>query len=249
MMLPTSDYTSRTFQSDDAPLLLLDLIVRAYVFDFVTHSTFDLTIMSCIILNILSMCVTFYGESESWTFALDICNYIFTSIFFIEMILKLYGLGIYSYFKDNWNRFDFSIVLGSIVEVVFDIFGSLLNVRISMVRVLRIFRVSRLLRLVKAAESLQTLLKTLLVSLPSLANVGTLLGLMYFVYAVLAVKLFGTVEYGECLNVHANFEVLQPPFSTWLTIISTRVEYDDLTFCIILGLPNCRPHHVPRIDW
>lgn len=120
------------------------------------------------------------------------------------------------------NRFDFLIVCGSIVDLTFSFIGSLFSVNLSMVTMLRIFRVSRLLRLIKSAKSLQTLLKTLLISLPSLANVGTLLILVFFVYAVLGVKLFGLIEYGECLNVHANFEVyityirLRPCLTTFL---------------------------------
>ena len=42
-----------------------------------------------IVLNTLAMCGNYYGESEEWVAVLYMLNVIFTSAFFLEMVLKL----------------------------------------------------------------------------------------------------------------------------------------------------------------
>ena len=48
---------------------------------------------------------------------LDKINLSFYSIFTLEMILKLIGLGIKEYFRDSFNAFDFTIVIISSIDV------------------------------------------------------------------------------------------------------------------------------------
>ena len=43
---------------------------------------------------------------------LEIINYLFTIIYSIEMIIKVFAFG-KSYFHDGWNVFDFLIVLSA----------------------------------------------------------------------------------------------------------------------------------------
>ena len=75
------------------------------------------------------------------------CNYIFTALFFIEMVLKMIGLGIYQYFADGWNDFDFSCVVVSIVDLALSMSSQGEGIfNTSILRVIRVARVTRLLR-------------------------------------------------------------------------------------------------------
>ena len=47
----------------------------------------------------------------------NISNYIFTSIFLVEMIIKLLALGIKNYFVDKFNAFDFFVVVFSCLDI------------------------------------------------------------------------------------------------------------------------------------
>jgi hypothetical protein len=49
---------------------------------------------------------------------LEILNIIFTLIFFVEMILKLIGLGPTEYSRDPFNNFDAFIVVVSMVDFI-----------------------------------------------------------------------------------------------------------------------------------
>ena len=57
-----------------------------------------------------------YGQTETWTFALDNINLFFIVVFTSEMLLKMFALGTY-YFKDTWNLFDFFVVMSSILSL------------------------------------------------------------------------------------------------------------------------------------
>ena len=45
----------------------------------------------------------------------DTANQIFTVIFILEALIKIIALG-RQYFKENWNIFDFIIIIGSIIS-------------------------------------------------------------------------------------------------------------------------------------
>lgn len=102
-------------------------------------------------------------------------------IFTVEILIKIiaHGRRPWSYFKDPWNVFDFTIV-----AVCFIPFGS------QFVAVLRMARLLRVLRLVTVLPRLQLLVGALLHSIPSLGYVGALLALHFYIYAVMGVFLF-----------------------------------------------------------
>jgi hypothetical protein len=53
----------------------------------------------------------------SLIFFLELLNYIFSIIFFIEAVLKLIAYGD-TYFQNAWNRFDFFVVVSSILDIL-----------------------------------------------------------------------------------------------------------------------------------
>lgn len=55
---------------------------------------------------------------------LDKLNLVFTVIFIIEAIMKLVAYGIKGYFYSGWNKFDFFVVITSILDFVLEIIGS-----------------------------------------------------------------------------------------------------------------------------
>ena len=90
----------------------------------------------------------------------------------------------------DWNKFDFTIVVVSIVSES-PFFG---DVNLT---AFRIIRVARLLRMIKASKHLQDLLRTLYLALNNIANVGVLFMLLIFVFSVAGMDLFGQIETGS----------------------------------------------------
>lgn len=125
----------------------------------------------------------------------------------MEAVLKLIGYGIRFYFLDTWNRFDFIIVLLSIIAIDEDIFQF-------KVTALRIIRVARLLRMVKSSKGLKNLLKALWLSLKNIVNVGMILFLIFFTFSVAGMDLFGEVKHGDYINGDANFSTFYLAITT-----------------------------------
>ena len=158
--------------------------------------------MICIILNTICLSITWFGEPELLTMIMEQINIAFTIVYTVEMVIKLIAFK-RLYFKDNWNIFDFMIVIfawiGFFAAIVFNI-----NVG-ALTTVVRAFRILRVLKLIRKARNLQKILDTFLLAIPELANVGALLFLFLFLFAVLGVFLFAEVRLQENLNSHANF--------------------------------------------
>lgn len=132
------------------------------------------------------MCMDYYGASKEYLNALDICNFIFVIIFTTEAVLKLIGLGPTYYFYEDWNKFDFTVVILSII--------SLADTGSYNLTALRIIRVARLLRMIKTSKELQRLLMTLYLAMNNIANVALLFMLIIFTFSVAGMVLFGDIE-------------------------------------------------------
>lgn len=173
----------------------------------------------------------FYRQPEIYTQALDVLNMIFTAVFALEFIFKLAAFRfkvkkldlflrlilwltkiprLQNYFGDAWNVFDFIIVLGSFIDIVY----SEVNVRRSTILVLgfrtarflyillwfqpgstiisinffRLFRVMRLVKLLSRGEGIRTLLWTFIKSFQALPYVALLIIMLFFIYAVIGMQ-------------------------------------------------------------
>ena len=56
---------------------------------FVTSQPFEYFIFVLILCNTITLAMGFYGQPDAYTKALDILNYIFSSAFAVECVLKL----------------------------------------------------------------------------------------------------------------------------------------------------------------
>lgn len=66
-------------------------------------------------LNMLTMTLDHYQQTETFSQVLDYLNMIFIVIFSSECLLKIFALR-YHYFVEPWNLFDFVVVMFSILS-------------------------------------------------------------------------------------------------------------------------------------
>jgi len=188
------------------------------IFRVINHTYFDIFIMVVIILNILSMALTFDDSSDGYSNFLQYVNYAFSGIFMVELVLKHLGLGFRRYWRNSWNKFDAFVVAASILDIVMDAmeqsFLSFIRVGPQLARVFRVLRVTRLFKLVKSFQGLQKIINTLIFSLPSLLNVGALSFLVYFIYSILGCFLFGTIQTGQIIDDEVHFRNAAAAFVT-----------------------------------
>lgn len=74
-------------------------------------------IMLFIGLNMLTMTMDHYNQTETFSNTLDYLNMIFICIFTSECLMKVFALR-YHYFVEPWNLFDFVVVILSILGKV-----------------------------------------------------------------------------------------------------------------------------------
>ncbi|ETL93484.1 hypothetical protein L917_08354 [Phytophthora nicotianae] len=197
--------------------------VRRVVFFFVRHKRFEWFIMICIIVNMLLMATQYYGQSTIHITIVNNLNEIFAGIFTCEAMLKIVAYGLV-YFEDNWNRFDFFVVLGTLVSIVLE---ALTTAHLRAFTVLaRVFRVTRLIRLVKASKGVRHILTTLYLALPGLSNVTSILLLLLFIYATMGVQMFAKVGSSDNIDMHANFQSFGRGF-LFMIRAATGESWDD----------------------
>ena len=181
----------------------------------------------------LDLQVNANGEALSQPIALTsfltIMNYVFTFIFVVEMIVKMIGLSLPAYWSDNFNKFDFVIVVFSIVDLVTSQLG--LD-GIQGLTVLRTFRVLRVLKLAKSWKSLSELLITIMSSLMDVSIAAALALLMMFIFTLLGMEAFGgqwnEESFGEGVDVpRANFDDFLTGFMTVFQVL-TGENWNDL---------------------
>eukprot|EP00163_Fabomonas_tropica_P031328 TRINITY_DN7412_c0_g2_i1.p1 TRINITY_DN7412_c0_g2~~TRINITY_DN7412_c0_g2_i1.p1 ORF type:complete len:551 (+),score=100.59 TRINITY_DN7412_c0_g2_i1:81-1733(+) len=68
-------------------------------------------ILGVIVLNTIGLAIEHHGMDPELADALQVCNYVFTAIFILEMVIKITGLGLKDYVSDRFNVFDGLIVI------------------------------------------------------------------------------------------------------------------------------------------
>ncbi|XP_055774853.1 voltage-dependent T-type calcium channel subunit alpha-1G-like [Salvelinus fontinalis] len=134
-------------------------------------------IMIAILINTLSMGIEFHEQPDELTNALEISNIVFTSLFALEMLLKVLVYGPFGYIKNPYNIFDGVIVVISVWEIVGQQGGGL--------SVLRTFRLMRVLKLVRFMPALQRQLVVLMKTMDNVATFCMLLMLFIFIFSLI----------------------------------------------------------------
>lgn len=98
--------------------------------------------MACIFLNMITLCVESYNQSEETDQILAHINNGFIFIFMVETLMKLVALN-WRYFRIAWNLFDITVVILSILGTIFE---SSITFSPTILRVVRVVRVGRVLR-------------------------------------------------------------------------------------------------------
>ncbi|XP_050528815.1 muscle calcium channel subunit alpha-1-like isoform X2 [Daktulosphaira vitifoliae] len=132
---------------------------------------------------------TEHYQQEEWLDDFqEVTNVFFITLFTMEMLLKMYSLGIQGYFVSLFNRFDCFVVIGSITETILTRSQLMLPLGVSVLRCVRLLRV---FKVTKYWRSLSNLVASLLNSIQSIASLLLLLFLFIVIFALLGMQVFG----------------------------------------------------------
>uniref|UniRef100_A0AAR5PWD0 Voltage-dependent L-type calcium channel subunit alpha n=1 Tax=Dendroctonus ponderosae TaxID=77166 RepID=A0AAR5PWD0_DENPD len=169
--------------------------IQYKVWWFVTSKPFEYAIFTLIIINTITLAMKFHGQPDEYGNVLDYLNMIFTAVFAMEFVFKLAAFRAKNYFGDAWNGFDFIIVLGSFIDIVYQDVSPPGQKKIKFSgNFFRLFRVMRLIKLLSRGEGIRTLLWTFFKSFQALPYVALLIVMLFFIYAVIGMQMFGKIE-------------------------------------------------------
>ena len=141
-------------------------------------------------------------------------NVLFVCVFTAEMLLKMYSLGLDTYFVSLFNRFDTVVVFTSILELVLMSAQVMPAIGVS---VLRCIRLLRIFKVTKYWTSLRNLISSLLNSLRSIMSLLLLLFLFILIFALLGMQVFG----GKFNSLNENEEKPRSNFDTfWQALVT-----------------------------
>ena len=139
--------------------------------------------------------------AEEYEDILQITDTIIQYIFLSELILKFIGEEFrpWRYFSDNWNCFDFIVVVGSFLPT-----GSG-----SLITILRLLRLLRVLKLLRALPpQLQVIVSALLKGLSAIAYISVILAMFFYFFGIIAITFFGTNDVWHFGNLHMSMLTL-----------------------------------------
>ncbi|XP_063000424.1 two pore channel protein 1 [Elgaria multicarinata webbii] len=119
---------------------------------------------------------------------------VFLTIYGVEVLLKITGLGPIEYLSSGWNLFDFSVTLFAflgLLALAFDMEPFYFIV---------VLRPLQLLRLFKLKKRYRNVLDTMFELFPRMASLGLTLLIFYYCFAIIGMEFFSGKLYPNCCN-------------------------------------------------
>uniref|UniRef100_A0A8C8E4F8 Voltage-dependent L-type calcium channel subunit alpha n=1 Tax=Oryzias sinensis TaxID=183150 RepID=A0A8C8E4F8_9TELE len=192
--------------------------------------TFYWLVIILVFLNTLTIASEHYNQPDWLTEVQDVANKVLLALFTLEMLVKMYSLGLQAYFVSLFNRFDCFVVCGGIVETI------LVELAIMSPLGISVFRCVRLLRIFKVTRhwaSLSNLVASLLNSMKSIASLLLLLFLFIIIFSLLGMQLFGgKFNFDETVTKRSTFDNFPQALLTVFQILTgedwNTVMYDGI---------------------
>lgn len=207
----------------------------------VNHPFYNFIIFMLILANTIVLAMDDYPQSLNKEMVLSIFNDFFTFAFLIEMLLKMFGLGINNYLHDSFNLFDAVVVTLSLIDwCLTQILTPEQKASVgSSMQALRALRLLRVIKLARSWTSLQDIIRKTVASMKDISNFGVLLFLFMYIYALLGMEMFANQ-----IRLTFDGEIIAdiPAFVKAEGImIAPRYNFDNIynalvvVFCAILG--------------
>jgi Ca2+-binding EF-hand superfamily protein len=196
--------------------------LRCKCVQIASHPLFDQGVLTLVLISSLTLAMSSPLDNPvgPWAMRMTILDVIFTSLFTIEMTLKMLAFGLYErkmlfyggpsndiiicghgYFNDYWNWLDFTCVFVSLLGFPADInklqvhYGSSGGVveestNFKAMKVFRSLRTLRPLRMIHRFPALKMLVNVMISSLPGTIEVSAILFLFFLIYSIIGVNLY-----------------------------------------------------------
>jgi len=116
-----------------------------FCYNIVESIVFEVFIFFVIISNLISMAIAYENSISTYSNVLEWIGLICTIFFIFESLIKLMAYGVYEYFKQTWNVFDFIVVCTGIIDIGI----SASSLSLSIFRILQVMRMFKIMRVIR----------------------------------------------------------------------------------------------------
>ncbi|KAM4576814.1 two pore channel protein 1 isoform 1-T1 [Odontesthes bonariensis] len=166
----------------------INLLVRSKAFQYAMYVV--------VAVNGVWILVETYSLNSgySWSKSVPWSYIVFLTIYGVEVLLKLTGLGPVTYFSSGWNLFDFSVTVFAFLGLI------ALAFNMAPFYFIVVLRPLQLLRLFKIKQRYRNVLDTMFELFPRMASLGLTLIIFYYSFAIVGMEFFADVIYPNCCN-------------------------------------------------
>ena len=198
--------------------------IRRMVRKFVNSEICENFMNLLVIINTVTLAMDRYNQPKRESDIMEKLNFVFTSVFTVELVLKMFGLGLVKYLSNSLNYLDFMVVIFSWIEIIFlggnGAFSAFRTFRVF--RLLRTVRVLRVARLLRGLQSMMTLLEVIANTIGSFGYIGLMLLIIMLIYALFGMTLFaGRWNYPDGLP-RPNFDSFNNAFISVFQLLTVE---------------------------
>jgi len=128
-----------------------------------------------------------YAKDKAASHAFEMAEYVLVALFTLELMAKIFGFGVKTFFSDGWNITDFVIVTASVVEIII---AAIFDVETPSLSALRMVRIIRVIRLIGMLERLAILANAFMHAVHQTFYVMVLAIIIVYVFGVFGQQLF-----------------------------------------------------------
>jgi hypothetical protein len=197
---------------------------------FITHKYTTYITLLAVLVNAGALAYDHHGISASEAASLATINTFFTFFFAVEILIKIFGLGINEFIRDFMNIFDFIVVALGIIDLSISSLKAVTAFRA--IRIFRVFRVLRVIRVFRYITFARKVVSGLGKSLSSLFYLFLLLALFQFIFTLLGMQVYGgqfnisatgmPTGFPNTGKPYANFDTLNFAFLATYQVLSTE---------------------------
>ncbi|KAG8896276.1 calcium channel protein, partial [Tulasnella sp. 403] len=160
------------------------------------------TMTGLYLFHILALMTQAFSNSPTINEIRDILFLVLTFIYFIDITVRVCGLGLRSFRANGWNLFDVVVVSGSFATTVPIVFGSQ---GFTVEQLQKLFLVCIAFKLVQKQNSLNRLFKLSISSLPAILKLLLLWIFLFLFFAIVSVEVFGLTRWESAETHNQNY--------------------------------------------
>ncbi|KAJ6472696.1 Ion transport protein-domain-containing protein [Mycena vitilis] len=158
-----------------------------------------------------------------------------TSIYVVDVLVRLFGLGWLSFRSNGWNVFDFIVAGGSFVTTLTVRFGT---IGFATQQLQKLFLVCIAFKLVERTNSLNKLFKTAVASLPVILSLLGLWFILFLFFGILFLEVFALTKWNSGESRSQNFSTMGSTL-VMLTFFTTGEGWNQYMHDYALVYPRC----------